>query len=314
MIGVSPAGKRSPVHQRWTLDDIPWDAICRDATANEELLFYLVITASFIETATDTYARNLIEYYSGDEEVTAWLEQHWQHEELQHGRALKRYVQTAWPTFDWDEVYRGFFAEFSAHCKVEALEPTHCLEMASRCIVEMGTSGYYTALGRLSPDTVLGLLANCIREDEVRHYKYFFRFFLLYRERENTGRAQVLKAVWRRLKMIDGDDSRIALKHAYAIRHPGEPFDNRLYRKIQKRARYLLGAYFPHAMSVKMVLTPLHLGPRVQRFVQPVITALSRYLLWGEWRGILNIRSGACAGFYMRLRTCLLNQWTRFAH
>lgn len=113
---------------------------------------------------------------------------------------------------------------------------------------------------------------------------------------------------------IDGDDSRIALQHTYAIRHPGEPFDNRLYRKIQKRARYLSGAHFPHEMSVKMVLKPLHPDPRVRRLVQPIITARSRYLLWGEGRGILNIRSGACAGFYPRLRACILNQWTRFAY
>lgn len=311
---VSPPSKRSPAHQRWTLDDIPWHAIRRDEVADQELLFYLVTTASFIETATDTYAHNLIKYYSGDEEATAWLEQHWQHEKLRYGLALKRYVQVAWPTFDWDEVYRGLFAEFSAHCKVEALEPTRCLEMASRCIVETGTSGYYTALGRFSPDVVLRLLAQCIRENEVRHYKYFFRYLLLYRERENTSRVQVLKTVWRRLRMINGDDSRIALKHAYAIRYSGEPFDNRLYRKIQKRARYLLGAYFHHEMSVKMVLEPLHPGPRVQRLVQPAITTLSRYLLWGKWCGILNIRSGACAGFYLRLRACILNQWTRFTH
>lgn len=85
---------------------------------------------------------------------------------------------------------------------MEALEPRRCLEMTSRRIVEMGTSGYYTALGRFSPDAVLRLLAQCIREDEARHYQYFFRYFLLYRERENTSRAQVLKAVWRRLRII----------------------------------------------------------------------------------------------------------------
>lgn len=269
-------------HQHWTLDDVSWQAIRPELLADQELLFYLVTTASFIETATDTYARNLIEYYADDKEITAWLDQHWQHEELQHGRALKRYVQTAWPGFDWDKVYRSFYADFSANCTLEALEPTPCLEMASRCIVEMGTSSYYTTLSRLSPEPVLSQLTALIREDEVHHYKYFYRYYLRFREREKLGRIAVLKAVWRRLCMIDGEDSSIALKHAYAIRYPGVPFDNRRYRKVQRRVRYMMGPCFPHEMSVKMTLKPLDLNPRIQKILVPIIAYVSRYLLWGN--------------------------------
>ncbi|MGB9428418.1 MAG: ferritin-like domain-containing protein [Gammaproteobacteria bacterium] len=313
MTPASSVTRRSPAHQRWRLDDIPWQSIDRAAVADREMLFYLVTTASFIETATDTYARNLIEYYAGDAEATAWLEQHWQHEELQHGRALKRYVQTAWPDFDWDKVYQKFFAEFSANCVVEALEPSRCLEMVSRCIVEMGTSSYYTSLSRLSPEPVLGLLAGLIREDEVRHYKYFYRYFLRYRERENLGRRKIFRAILRRLRMIDGDDSSIALKHAYGIRHPGAPFDNRLYRIIQKRGRYLMGPHFPHDSSVKMTLKPLDLNPRVQKILVPIIVFLSRCLLWGESGALLKSHGRIYANFYSRARVYALNQWARLA-
>ena len=313
MTNISSATRLSPAHQRWTLDDIPWHSIDRDALAQEEMLFYLATTASFIETATDTYARNLIEYYVGNEEITVWLEQHWQHEELQHGRALKRYVQIAWPTFDWEKVYRAFFAEFSANCKVEALEPTHCLEMVSRCIVEMGTSSYYTSLSKLSPDPVLSQITRLIREDEVRHYKYFYRYFLLYCQRENLGRGKIFKAVLRRLRMIDGEDSSIALKHAYAVRHPGVPFDNRLYRKIQKQGRYLMGPHFPHEMSVKMVLKPLDLNPRVQKMLLPVIVFLSRCLLWGESSTLFKTHMRMYADFYLRVQRYALGQRARIA-
>lgn len=313
MTPAFPLPRRSPTHQRWTLDDIPWQSLDPALVTNQELLFYLLTSASFIETATDTYAHNLIEYYAGDEETTAWLEQHWQHEELQHGRALKRYVQTAWPDFDWDKVYQAFFAEFSANCVIEALEPSRCLEMVSRCIVEMGTASYYTTLSRLSPEPVLRQLTQLIREDEVRHYKYFYRYFLRYRECENTGRWKILRTILRRLRMIDGEDSSIALKHAYGILHPGAPFDNRLYRVIQKRARYLMGPQFPHGMSVKMTLNPLDLHPRVQKTVAPMITFLSRHLLWGE--GGMRIKSYGqiYTDLYMRVRGYALYQWARLA-
>ncbi|MGH8306673.1 MAG: ferritin-like domain-containing protein [Gammaproteobacteria bacterium] len=313
MTPASSITRRSPAHQRWNLDDIPWHSIDRTALADGEMFFYLVTTASFIETATDTYARNLIEYYAGDAEATAWLEQHWQHEELQHGCALKRYVQTAWPDFDWDQVYQAFFAEFSENCKVEALEPTRCLEMVSRCIVEMGTSSYYTSLSGLSPDPVLSLLTRLIREDEVRHYKYFYHYFLRYREREQVGRWTIFRAILRRLRMIDGEDSSIALKHAYGVRHPGAPFDNRLYRRIQKRGRYLMGPHFPHDMSVKMTLKPLDLNPRVQKIVVSSIAFLSRYLLWGEGRTLFKSHVRMYANFYFRVQRYALDQWGRFA-
>lgn len=312
MTSTASVPRRSPAHPRWTLDDIPWQSIDQTTLVSRELLFYLVATASFIETATDTYARNLIEYYSDDPEITAWLDQDWQHEELQHGRALKRYVQTAWPDFDWDQVYRAFFAEFSQNCKLQALEPDRCLEMVSRCIVEMGTSSYYTSLSRMSPDPVLSLLARLIREDEVRHYKYFYRYFLRYRER--VGRWEIFKAVLRRLRMIDGADSSIALKHAYGVRHPGTPFDARLYRRIQKQGRYLLGPYFPHEMSVKMTLKPLDLNPKLQKIVAPMIVFLSRCLLWGEGSVLLKSHAQLYTGFYLWVRRQIQAQWVRFAN
>ena len=142
-------------HQRWTLDDIPWHKIDSSVVAAKEELLLLVASASFVEIATDIYARNLLERFSSEQEVGEWLNLHWQHEELQHGHALRRYVEAAWPSFDWAAVHRPFFEEFSITCKVDALEPTMALEMASRCVVEMGTASYYTTLSRLSPEPVL---------------------------------------------------------------------------------------------------------------------------------------------------------------
>lgn len=274
----------------------------------------MVASASFIETATDTYASNLTAYYAGDEEATAWLDRHWQHEELQHGRALKRYVQTAWPDFDWDRVYQAFFAEFSANCTLEALEPSRCLEMVSRCIVEMGTSSYYTTLSRLSPEPVLSQLTQLIREDEVHHYKYFYRYFLRYRECEHLGRIRILKAILHRLHMIDGEDSSIALKHVYLTRHPDVIFNNQLYRALQKQGRYWMGPQFPHGMSVKMTLKPLDLSPWALKILVPSIVLVSRCLLWGEAGTLAKSHLRIYVTCYQWLRQYSLTQWHRFAN
>ena len=261
--------------QHWSLDDIPWHAIRHDAVAHADALFYLLASASLMESATDLYTENLIDFFADDEEVTSWLANHWLPEELQHGRALRRYVEAAWPEFDWEPARGRFVEEFRPFCDV-ALEPSRSLEMASRCVVETGTAAYYRTLSRASPDPVLGILTRHIAEDEVRHYKHFYRYFRKYQDREAPGRSAVVPALWRRVRMTGGDDSYIVLKHVYGTRHPGEPFDIEVYRRLRREGRTLLRDHVPHEMGVRMLLKPLGLGPRTQRLVLPVITALAR--------------------------------------
>jgi hypothetical protein len=268
----------SGIRQRWTLDDVPWDEIDPRAVAHREPLFFIVVSASFIESATGVYTRNLMDFFAGDAQATAWLEQRWEPEELQHGRALRRYTELAWPDFDWPGTYRGFLAEFSLKSDADGLEPSRALEAASRCMVEMGTASYYSALGRLSPEPVLGTLAQLIREDEVRHYKYFHRYFQSYRERERCSRLAILGAMWRRLRMMDMGDSYIALKHVCLARHPGAVFDRKRYRRIQTRLRRLMGPHVPLEMSARMSLRLLDLPHGVQDAVLPLVMSLSRHL------------------------------------
>ena len=281
---ISPAhdtrtiGDRSSARRHWSLDDIPWHAIQHDAVARNKAFFYLVASASLMESATDLYTENLIDFFVDDKEVTSWLEHYWLPEELQHGRALRRYVEIAWPEFDWEPAFRRFVEEFRPFCDV-ALEAARSLEMASRCVVEMGTASYYTTLSRGSPEPVLSVLTRRIVEDEVRHYKHFYRFFRKYRGMESPSRAAVVPALWRRLRMSGGDDSFIVLKHVYTARHPGDSFDLGVYRNLRRECGDLVRAHFPHEMSVRMLLKPLGLGPRTQRAALPLALALARRLV-----------------------------------
>ncbi|MGC3962246.1 MAG: hypothetical protein QM803_02685 [Rhodocyclaceae bacterium] len=84
-------------------------------------MLYLLAASSFIEIASDTYAANLAEYFEGDPEVVAWLSDHWEREEVQHGRALRSYVNRVWPDFDWQTAYDSFFDEYSKLCTVRRI-------------------------------------------------------------------------------------------------------------------------------------------------------------------------------------------------
>jgi hypothetical protein len=274
----APSDTRPVATRRhWSIDDLPWHMIRQDAVAQTETFFYLVASASLMESATDLYTENLVDYFAGDEEVTSWLEQCWLPEELQHGLALRRYVEAAWPQFDWEPARRRFVKEFRPFCDI-ALEPTRTQEMASRCVVEMGTASYYRTLSCASPEPVLATLARHIAADEVRHYKHFYRYFRRYRDAETPSRAAILAALWRRLKMTGGDDSFIVLKHVYSAFHPGEPFDAGVYRRVRRQCRNLVRDHIPHEMGVRMLLKPLGLGPRIQRMTLPVIAGLARHV------------------------------------
>lgn len=236
----------------------------------------MVASASFMEWTTDLYTQNLIDFFRGDDEVTAWLKAYWLPEELQHGRALRRYVETAWPDFNWAEVYRKFLEEFEAYCQPEGLETARSLEMASRCVVETGTAAYYTTLSRASPEPVLALLARRIADDEVRHYKHFYRFFRNYRAAEKPGPAVLIPALYRRLCMTGGEDSYVVLKHVHGARHPAAEFNGRTYRMLRRRGRRLLRRHFPYQMGVRMLLKPLGFGPQTQRIALPLAEAVAR--------------------------------------
>lgn len=222
----------------------------------------------------------LIEYYSRDDELTEWLAHSWEPEELQHGRALRRYVETAWPEFEWEAAYRNFLAEYSQYCRTEQLAPTRALEMAARCVVETGTSTFYRALAELSPEPVLRRIASEISADEVRHYKHFYSYFRRYAAREQPSRIAVLRTLWSRLNEVDAEDAFYAFKHVWLARHPGMAFDKQNYDAFRRSLRDIGKDCYPYAQAVKMLLKLLDLGSTVGRFAVPAATAASRLLLF----------------------------------
>jgi hypothetical protein len=274
------AGERNRVgHAPWTVDDIPYanvdPALMRDQTE----LFYIIASASFIEITSDLYTRNLIEFYDGDDEIADWLANYWEREEVQHGVALKCYVEAAWPDFDWQKAYHGFFVEYGALCNLENLAANRSLEMVARCVVETGTSSFYRTLSEAVREPVLKQIAANIAADEVRHYKYFYHYFRHYRERERPSRLAILRQLWRRGAGVKAEDVYIAFKHAFLVRNPGIPFTEAEYDKFCASFRRIGRRAFPYEMAVKMILKPLDLSAPLGRVVQPTLEYTTRFLL-----------------------------------
>lgn len=263
----------------WRLEDIPFDSIDVGCARENLQLFYMLAVASFVEITSDLYTGNLLRYFDGDDEVRSWLQNHWEPEELQHGAALKRYVTVVWPEFDWDGTYSAFHKEYAQVCGMESVGPTQALEMAARCVVETGTSALYTTLQRVSPEPVLRQLTGLIRNDEVRHYKHFYRYYLRYRDNEKPGRYAVLRILWGRIAEIEDEDGYYAFKHVFQGRHPERQFRRGEYLDFIKICRQHAKVHYPFEMAVKMFIKPLKLNRYVQRATVPLLSASARHLL-----------------------------------
>lgn len=275
LASASAGSTPPPQHRHWSLADLDWDAIEHEAIAHDEDLFYLLMSASFIETGSDTYAANLAEHYAGYPDISAWLRQHWEAEELQHGAALRRYVEAVWPQFPWQAAYDSFFAEYSQLCTMEELYPDCRLEMVARCVVETGTTAYYQTLRGLSREPVLRELLGHIRNDEVGHYKHFLKYFRQLQQQEPVGRAQVAGALYSRLKELRDSDSDVALRHVWA--HRGELFaqGSGSFAAMAERVYRLVSTRLPADQSIRMLLKPLELPPRMERMVQLPLARLA---------------------------------------
>jgi hypothetical protein len=263
----------------WTLNDIPFDRIDRALVAPRDDLFYLVTGASFVEIASDLYTKNLIHHYARDQEVTAWLDSAWQHEEVQHGHALRAYSRAVWPDFPWDEAFQRFLEEYSTLCDLEHFEPTPALEMVARCVIEMGTASFYRALSVSCNEPVLKLLAEHIQADEVGHFKQFLRFFERYNKTEKQGRWRILRAIGHRLLEVRGDDASCAIWHVFHARFPHISRDSKDFKKAFSSSVISVRKNFPSSMAIKMLTRPLNLPRVVAKVIQPPLAQITQRLI-----------------------------------
>jgi hypothetical protein len=262
----------------WRLEDIGLDRVDA-AAAGDWLAFRIAATASFIESGSDLYAHNLVAFFAGDAELVRWLGLSWEPEEMRHGAALRAYVERVWPAFDWEARFHAFLDEYSRTCTVPELEPTRALELAARCIVEMGTSALYRALHGYARDPVLRELAGRIYADEIRHYKHFYQHFRRYRRRERQSMLRVGQTLVRRLMATRSEDGRCAYRRVWDFAPSSSPgcFE-RDYRVFARDLTMLVRRHAPSEMLTRMILKPLALP-------SPVVGTATRlsdplYRLW----------------------------------
>lgn len=188
----------------WTLDDIPWQDF-QPERVNAEVL-KVIKTAALVERNGAEYGSYLANVFSGDDVFCAAAAV-WAEEEERHGVALGRWAELADPEFDFDAAFEQFKVLYSIPIDVEdSVRGSRTGELCARCVVESGTSSFYSAIRDAVDEPVLRAICKKIAADEFRHYKLFANHLAGYQTQEQLSTWQRLKVVVTRFRETSDDE------------------------------------------------------------------------------------------------------------
>jgi rubrerythrin len=217
----------------WSLDDIPWERF--DRTKAEAGMIEAVKAAALVEYNAPAYVSYLARVFGGADSSIADFER-WGEEEAQHGRALGRWAEMADPQWNFEQAFARFRAGYKpphfASEEANSIRGSRRGEMIARCVVESGTSSYYSAIRDATDEPVLKEIAGHVAADEFRHYKLFFDTLHAQDEPELPFWRRLLVALGR---INESDDDELAYAYYCANVSPEEeavrPYIRSLYAK-----------------------------------------------------------------------------------
>ncbi len=240
----------------WKLEDIGWEKFDRSKVDPD--LLRIVKAASLVEQNGADYAQYLCGVFHDDPEFQD-VAHRWGAEEVQHGQALGRWAELADPGFDHAAAAARFTAGFRVDLGASAsVRGSRAGELVARCIVETGTSSYYTALAETAAEPVLREICKRIAADELRHYKLFYTYFRRYLEAEGLGFWGRLRVAARRI--AESEDDELAFAY-YAANENSAPYDRRRYSHAYIRRAYKVYRAHHVERGMAMIFKVLGLKP-----------------------------------------------------
>lgn len=241
----------------WTLDDIDWNRFDPSLVDIETLK--VVKAAALVEHNGEAYADYLCSVFADDQEFCR-AARLWAVEEVRHGAALRRWAECADPAFAFDAAFKTFTDGFHLPMDSgESVRGSRCGELIARCIVETGTSSWYTAIREATREPVLNEICRLIAADELRHYKLFYSHLRRYLESQQLNRWHRLRIALGRIGETEDDELAFAF---YAANGDLGGYDRKRHSRAYMRRAY--SYYRPHHIDrvVAMVFKAAGLDPQ----------------------------------------------------
>ncbi|MGB9154030.1 MAG: ferritin-like domain-containing protein [Alphaproteobacteria bacterium] len=239
-------------NKAWKTTDLPWHLF--DANKIDADILKIVKAAALVEYNASDYATYLGNVFPDDDAFRQDMLV-WSAEETQHGTALGAWAERADPGFDFKSAFARYTAGYRINVDAEtSIRGSKMGELIARCIVETGTSSYYTALADATDEPVLKALCRRIAADELRHYQLFHSYLKRYAAQEELGRLARLRIGLSRVQ--ESEDDELAFAYYAANTPPDAPYDRPTYTSA-----YMARAY------------PLYRPEHVERLVAMVFNA-----------------------------------------
>jgi len=221
------------------IDRLPWIALDPAKVDTEHLK--TARAAALVEFNAHDYASYLYKVFPEDVEFKTAVGQ-WAEEEVLHGKALGRWAASVDPGFDFDAAVKRFRDGFSLPQDVrESVRGSRAGELVARCMIEVGTSSFYSAFARATDEPVLKSICQRIAADEFRHYKLFYTHLKRYLERDNIGRLRRVLIAAGRVHETEDDELAYAnyaangdLSRPYSRQDDGRDYLMRAYRLYRR--------------------------------------------------------------------------------
>ena len=208
--------------KHWRIEQVAWDRF--DPSKVEPEVVPLVKAAAMVERNGDDYQLYLKSVFHDDPDFQLAAE-YWAIEEVQHGDALGKWAMLADPAWDFHAAFARYRAGFKIDTKADAsIRGSRTGELIARCMVETGTSSYYTALGEGSEEPVLKEICRLIAADEYRHFKLFYDHMRRYLARENLSFVQRLRVAAGRIG--ESEDDELAFAYHCGNEDPAQGYDH----------------------------------------------------------------------------------------
>ena len=156
-----------PSMKHWRLDDVDWVSF-DPAQVDDRDVVAIVKAAAMVERNGTDYAIYLNNIFRDDPAFRAAAD-NWAVEEVQHGDALGRWAMLADPAWNYEAAFARYKAGYQIPLDADtSIRGSLTGELIARCMVETGTSSYYTALAEATAEPVLQQVCRLIAADEYR--------------------------------------------------------------------------------------------------------------------------------------------------
>jgi rubrerythrin len=267
----------------WSLNDIDWQAFDRSKATPE--LISLAKSACMVEHNGYDYARYLCEVFEGDLEFQQAAND-WAVEEVQHGQALRKWAELADPSFNFDDSFKAFTDGYKLPAGVsQSVRGSRSGELIARCVVESGTSTYYTAISEYADEPVLKQICAHIAADEFRHYKLFYTHLKRYLQKEKLGAVKRFAVAMGRIAESEDDELAYAYFTAHRSDENQEAYDRKLYTR-----RYMVHTsriYRKEHIDRLTAMVMKAVGFKPNGWFHRVLGSLT--WSWIQWRGAVRV-------------------------